>query len=283
VSDTILQLVVTKGPCSGLSIPVTGGTVSIGRDPHADLVLTGDQFVSSEHAKVTAGEHGVVLKNLSPNGTLVNGKPVVESPLADGDTIAVGVAHLIRVRVMPADEIPVPRQPAVPEVRVAAAPAPAMVRPGPARSQTRPPVILPPARVPAGPAPSTPAKKAAPPNAVAAGNPWTRMPMWLRAYLVLILVAFVVFGALKATAAKPAGLIEISAQERRFSAALKLPAADTDRLLALLDTAVVHERRGDRRSAYEAYREVLGFRQPIDPRSPAYRYAAARMAALGSK
>jgi len=58
---------------------------------------------------------------------------------------------------------------------------------------------------------------------------------------------------------------------------------ETVRVVRLLETAAVHERRGDRRSAYEAYREALAVREPVDPRSPAYRFAAARIAALGTK
>lgn len=108
-----------------------------------------------------------------------------------------------------------------------------------------------------------------------------KVPVWLMAYLALMAAAFVFFAVSKATGGVPAGLLEIRTQEQQYAAARKYSTTDTDRLLTLLDTAVVHERRGDARSAYEAYREAMSVRQPIDPQSPAYRFAAARTAAIG--
>jgi hypothetical protein len=109
------------------------------------------------------------------------------------------------------------------------------------------------------------------------------MPTWLAAYLVIMSALFSAFVLIQARAAGVPGLAEIRVQEEHYATAHGRTANETLRVLGLLDTATVHERRGDRRSAYEAYREVLGVRQPIDPGSPAYRFAAARIAALGAK
>jgi hypothetical protein len=93
-----------------------------------------------------------------------------------------------------------------------------------------------------------------------------------------MVVAFVFFGALRVRGTSAPGLRQISAQEQQYAAARRYPAEQTARVLRLLEMAAVHEARGDRRSAFEVYREVLSARQPVDPRSPAYRYAALRAA-----
>lgn len=284
MSDTHIQLEVTKGPCSGVAVSVTSGSLTIGRDPHAGLALTGDQFVSSEHARIVCNEHGVMLKNLSPNGTLVNGKPMVESRLADGDTIAIGVAHLIRVRARPADAAPLQTPMSRGETRTSPlATRTVVASPPPTRVETRPPAAK---SVTAAPGAATPAARksaASAPAPAPAGNALSRMPLWLKAYLLLIVVAAVGLGVMKVTRNRAVGLQELHALETGFATTLKLPEAGTSRVLELLDTAMVHEQRGDTRSAYEAYRELMSARQPVDPRSPVYRYAAARAAALGGK
>ncbi len=109
------------------------------------------------------------------------------------------------------------------------------------------------------------------------------MPVWLIAYLALMGIAFIFFAVMKATSGGSLGLADIQAMEQAYATDHKLPEADTARILRLLETAVVHERRCDERSAYEVYRETLGARRPPEPQSPAYRYAASRIAALGPK
>jgi hypothetical protein len=127
----------------------------------------------------------------------------------------------------------------------------------------------------------------APAKGQAAATPVVRkgrkVPIWLVTYLGVIVVAGIGLAVAKARGASAAGLSQVRIQEEQYAATREWPPADTTRVLRLLETAVVHERRGDARSAYEVYREALGVRRPVDPRSPAYRYAASKMAALGPR
>jgi len=68
----------------------TTGEVVIGRSPDCQVVLK-DFGISRNHAKIVVGEDGVRIVDLkSKNGTQVNGVPVVEAPLKDGDKILLG-------------------------------------------------------------------------------------------------------------------------------------------------------------------------------------------------
>src|SRR5215216_3147286 len=66
------------------------GEVVIGRSPDCQIVLK-DFGISRVHAKLVVDEDGVRIQDLkSKNGTQVNGVPVVEAPLKDGDRILLG-------------------------------------------------------------------------------------------------------------------------------------------------------------------------------------------------
>ncbi len=68
----------------------TAGEVLIGRSPECQVVLK-DFGISRQHAKVVVDEDGARIMDLkSKNGTQVNGVPVVEAPLKDGDRILLG-------------------------------------------------------------------------------------------------------------------------------------------------------------------------------------------------
>jgi len=68
----------------------TTGEVLIGRSPECQVVLK-DFGISRQHAKVVVDEDGIRIMDLkSKNGTQVNGVPVVEAPLKDGDRILLG-------------------------------------------------------------------------------------------------------------------------------------------------------------------------------------------------
>jgi len=72
----------------------TGGEVVIGRSPDCQIVLK-DFGISRAHAKVVVDDDGVRISDLkSKNGTQVNGVPVVEAPLKDGDRILLGKFQL---------------------------------------------------------------------------------------------------------------------------------------------------------------------------------------------
>jgi adenylate cyclase len=68
----------------------TSGEVVIGRSPECQVVLK-DFGISRTHAKILVADDGVRIVDLkSKNGTQVNGVPVVEAPLKDGDRILLG-------------------------------------------------------------------------------------------------------------------------------------------------------------------------------------------------
>ncbi len=72
----------------------SAGEVVIGRSPECQIVLK-DFGISRTHAKVVVDDDGVRLVDLkSKNGTQVNGVPVVEAPLRDGDRILLGKLQL---------------------------------------------------------------------------------------------------------------------------------------------------------------------------------------------
>jgi DNA-binding SARP family transcriptional activator len=78
----------------GQAVLLADGTTLIGRDPAAQVRLV-DNRVSRHHAQIetVAGEY--VLRDAgSTNGTLVNGAPVNEHVLRDGDVISIGGVEL---------------------------------------------------------------------------------------------------------------------------------------------------------------------------------------------
>ncbi|HVO10900.1 MAG TPA: adenylate/guanylate cyclase domain-containing protein [Vicinamibacteria bacterium] len=79
------------------------GEVVIGRSPECQIVLR-DFGISRTHAKVVVGEDGTcrILDLKSKNGTQVNGVPVVEAPLRDGDRILLGKSELTLTRALEA-------------------------------------------------------------------------------------------------------------------------------------------------------------------------------------
>lgn len=69
-------------------------TFTIGRLPECSVVLD-DPNASRRHAELVRRDGTVVLVDLgSTNGTLVNGAPVHEVPLADGDEVTIGATVL---------------------------------------------------------------------------------------------------------------------------------------------------------------------------------------------
>jgi hypothetical protein len=75
-------------------VPLADGTVTIGRGPDSGVRLS-DASVSRRHAEVRRSGDGWTVVDLgSTNGTRVNGVPVTERRLQDGDTVTVGDAAL---------------------------------------------------------------------------------------------------------------------------------------------------------------------------------------------
>lgn len=83
-------LVVKEGDVERL-VPLDAEVIRIGRGFSAELRLD-DMTVSRRHAIVAtlAGGRVRILDDRSANGTFVNGRPVTEAELADGDVIVLG-------------------------------------------------------------------------------------------------------------------------------------------------------------------------------------------------
>jgi ABC-2 type transport system ATP-binding protein len=85
-----VRLRVVQGADAGHSYEVTG-TIVVGRDASADLILDDDQ-ISRQHVQLTASDGRAVVEDLgSTNGTFVNGRLVTDpTTLGGGDRIQVG-------------------------------------------------------------------------------------------------------------------------------------------------------------------------------------------------
>ncbi|HET9316826.1 MAG TPA: adenylate/guanylate cyclase domain-containing protein [Vicinamibacteria bacterium] len=72
----------------------SAGEVVIGRSPECQVVLK-DFGISRQHARIVVDDEGVRILDLkSKNGTTVNGVPVMEAQLKDGDRILLGKFQL---------------------------------------------------------------------------------------------------------------------------------------------------------------------------------------------
>ena len=93
MADYTIQVV--SGASAGVEVTLrAGGTVLIGRDPSSDLPVN-DPKVSRTHARLTNDGREVSLRDLqSSNGTMVNGRPITNATLRQGDTIRVGDSEL---------------------------------------------------------------------------------------------------------------------------------------------------------------------------------------------
>ena len=81
---------VTSGPQTGLVLPL-GDAFLIGRTHESTLVLD-DQFMSTNHARITRTPKGYVVEDLgSRNGTFVNDKRIADpTPLRSADVLKIG-------------------------------------------------------------------------------------------------------------------------------------------------------------------------------------------------
>ncbi len=79
-----------SGPFAGRIVALPNHMVTIGRAPDNDVVV-GDPATSGRHGRIEMRGGSFWIGDLgSTNGTLVNGEPVIEKQLSDGDLIAIG-------------------------------------------------------------------------------------------------------------------------------------------------------------------------------------------------
>lgn len=89
-------LLVQGGANNGMTIPLLGRTVTLGRQPDNDVVLD-EAAVSRRHAVIIETKSGYSIKDLnSTNGTYVNRKRIgpEEHPLRHGDRIRLGGSNV---------------------------------------------------------------------------------------------------------------------------------------------------------------------------------------------
>jgi dipeptidyl aminopeptidase/acylaminoacyl peptidase len=79
-----------SGPFAGRIVALPSQMVTVGRAPDNDVVV-GDPATSGHHGRIEVRGGFFWISDLgSTNGTLVNGEPVIEKQLSDGDVIAIG-------------------------------------------------------------------------------------------------------------------------------------------------------------------------------------------------
>lgn len=92
MASNLYKLSVRRGPEEGQSFPLSKDSVTIGRDPMVDIVLS-DPEVSRQHARLTHEEEGFLIQDLgSTNGTFVDGRRLGGEPvrISTGTVITMG-------------------------------------------------------------------------------------------------------------------------------------------------------------------------------------------------
>ncbi len=156
----IIQLVHIQGPMKGEIQEFAGESISIGRHPSCDVQFPTDlDILSRKHAQIVREGNRFKLIDQSTNGTFLNGKPVKEAFLKDGDILLFAdggpkVSFLTKVGEAPVDVPPqvaaAPAEPVKPVQPEAYQPDPdpshqqQAPQPGAYRPQTSTPPISPP-------------------------------------------------------------------------------------------------------------------------------------------
>ncbi len=98
MSEKTYQLVMQEGPKSGQAFDLVSGTMVIGRDALADIIIV-DPEVSRQHVEIVETDSGHRLKDLdSTNGTFVNGRRLTDEAvdLEPGQEIRLGGSVVLR-------------------------------------------------------------------------------------------------------------------------------------------------------------------------------------------
>jgi pSer/pThr/pTyr-binding forkhead associated (FHA) protein len=94
VRPTRFRVLGGPGLRAGKTIEIVSATV-IGRDAGTGIRLDGDEFASSQHARIDPRQDGVWVEDLgSTNGTFLNGERITAERLEPGDIVRVGQTEL---------------------------------------------------------------------------------------------------------------------------------------------------------------------------------------------
>lgn len=97
MAEKTYKLVMQHGPQPGQTFSLSTRTVTIGRDPMADIVIS-DPEVSRQHVRLTRSEEGYHIQDLgSTNGSFVNGQRLTgdSQPLRPGQEILLGSSIML--------------------------------------------------------------------------------------------------------------------------------------------------------------------------------------------
>lgn len=101
-------LIVITGHSEGTVVPVPSGRSIIGREPTALLPLD-DQGVSRQHAVIELSDGFATLRDLdSTNGTFLNGSPIKQAAVREGDRIQLGPSVTVRYSLRSRHELRAP-------------------------------------------------------------------------------------------------------------------------------------------------------------------------------
>jgi dipeptidyl aminopeptidase/acylaminoacyl peptidase len=88
--EVAAKLSFESGPFAGRVVALPNQMVTVGRAPDNDVVV-GDPATSGRHGRIEVRAGSFWISDLgSTNGTLINGEPVIEKQLSDGDLITIG-------------------------------------------------------------------------------------------------------------------------------------------------------------------------------------------------
>jgi pSer/pThr/pTyr-binding forkhead associated (FHA) protein len=113
----VMQLVHIQGPMKGEIQEFSGDSISIGRHPSCEVQFPKDlDILSRKHARIIREGNRFKLIDQSTNGTFLNGKPVSEAFLNNGDILLFAdggpkVSFLTKLVESPADLPPAPEKP----------------------------------------------------------------------------------------------------------------------------------------------------------------------------
>src|SRR5438477_8793691 len=91
-------LTIIEGKEEGRRLPLDGRYLLIGRSGDADINLKDDAAISRRHLEIRRADGAVFVKNLSPTGSLINGKRLEkdsEVSLNPGDELIIGHTKLV--------------------------------------------------------------------------------------------------------------------------------------------------------------------------------------------